>query len=1264
MTAGISKENKAVSTDLPSQSSSKKMYHQNHNNRKQKRRRLKRLVSQDELAMSVCYKDVLKRVESPLRCVSEFDKAMPTPAQRECPPLPNPLEDPSIRNAHIAAIRLEANLHPMRLILSRLMAHPQHNRKGLFNHPVDPVALELPDYHLVVTRPIDLGTVKKRLHAVAYQSRDQVAEDIRTVFSNAMRYNPPHNSVHQCAKELLANFEEAYEDLDACVASPLPTTTNCSSAEESIPEPLTSSRAVSCSDEDNVPACAIPPVDGESSVPSAPTSSLDCMPDSRNPGASQTTVPDVSKTEEDAKLPSTACLPVHTQASWLNLPQASTSTKAPRRKSRLPPFVPHTCQSCQGRTCAMCKQGCLFHEPALLVCQGFNCGGAKIRKGAQYFTSKDGNRQFCPKCFVNLPPVLPNASDNDLCRYKQDLLKRKNDEEIAENWLTCSKCSAGVHAICAMHNDYVHESSNFLCFDCETAQEDPVTITVEDSRLTKDTYTFVSGSDSPVPISSMSAGSGNLGITAESLPKCAISSFIEEKVRECMKVVPNADKTITVRVISDCSRQFNVPDVVRKHFRMATESDAVVTPPSQVKYRQKAITLFQKIDGLDVCIYCMYVQEYDGDDQYESEEGNQVNARHSKRVYIAYLDSVEHFRPRQIRTDVYHEILISYLATARQRGYDTAQIWACPPSRGNNFVFWNHPASQRTPTKERLVSWYHGALSRAIGCGVITDVKSLFETEFQEPLSELEKEDNMAPASIPSGRMVCPPLLDGDFWIEEAVRLHNTNISRNLKIRSPTEVCVWNVSTLSLDDLDPCPALQLATLIKDRIMTHPSSVVFRRPVNAVALKLKNYHQIITQPMDLGTIYSRCVLGEYQVFREMVEDVELMVANAKKFNPVGHFVHVKAGDILDLFYQEISGLTKFWETDPSENKTWESYAELSMSLDMTLEMPTSNTTPISSTSVVIEDDRSSDGSRSMASSVSLPASPVSRSSSTTKEGSVDSPSAPKRILKLASNGPKSPMRRNSKKTKQAPRRKLDLLSDGPEAVFQRMAGDDVWLLDKRNPALPKSISSNKKSNGKRRRSLSSVDSSTAEPVAKKRRQSWLGEEVSGSVRNLRTSFFTCSLAPKSTISGAEQEKLEAFKTYAGSFEAESSNTESALPCPIADARSALLEFSQYRHLEFDTLRRAKYSTAMLLYHIKHENAPGVVPVCTSCDRDIEEVRWHKVKKVAEKRRVTKNLAFSKTKPTDPEFIHEELCGCCHAQHSQRQQFIPIPVSLKL
>jgi len=39
-----------------------------------------------------------------------------------------------------------------------------------------------------------------------------------------------------------------------------------------------------------------------------------------------------------------------------------------------------------------------------------------------------------------------------------------------------------------------------------------------------------------------------------------------------------------------------------------------------------------------------------------------------RRVYIAYLDSVHFFRPRQFRTEVYHDLLIGYLDYVKSIG--------------------------------------------------------------------------------------------------------------------------------------------------------------------------------------------------------------------------------------------------------------------------------------------------------------------------------------------------------------------------------------------------------------------------------------------------------------------------------------------------------------------------------------------------------------------------------------------------------------------
>ncbi len=65
-------------------------------------------------------------------------------------------------------------------------------------------------------------------------------------------------------------------------------------------------------------------------------------------------------------------------------------------------------------------------------------------------------------------------------------------------------------------------------------------------------------------------------------------------------------------------------------------------------YRARAMFAFEEQDGVDVCFFGMHVQEY----------GSECQSPNTRRVYVAYLDSVHFFKPRHFRTQVYHEILL------------------------------------------------------------------------------------------------------------------------------------------------------------------------------------------------------------------------------------------------------------------------------------------------------------------------------------------------------------------------------------------------------------------------------------------------------------------------------------------------------------------------------------------------------------------------------------------------------------------------------
>jgi hypothetical protein len=73
--------------------------------------------------------------------------------------------------------------------------------------------------------------------------------------------------------------------------------------------------------------------------------------------------------------------------------------------------------------------------------------------------------------------------------------------------------------------------------------------------------------------------------------------------------------------------------------------------------------------------------------------------------------------------------------------------------------------------------------------------------------------------------------------------------------------------------------------------------------------------------------------------------------------------------------------------------------------------------------------------------------------------------------------------------------------------------------------------------------------------------------------------------------------------------DTSDPDDQILCPLADFRPTFLEVCQFRHYQFDSLRRAKHSSASLLYHIHNPFAAHLRPVCSSCSRVIVSVRWH-------------------------------------------------------
>jgi len=384
------------------------------------------------------------------------------------------------------------------------------------------------------------------------------------------------------------------------------------------------------------------------------------------------------------------------------------------------------------RACGLCGCEKLLFEPPVYFCNGMNCASKRIRRNSHYYIG-GGNQYFwCTTCFNELDGRIP-IEVGDLSMQKAELLKKKNDEVHEESWVQCDTCERWIHQICGLFNARQNKEhkSEYNCPSCLL-------------KMRKRQKKKTPGSASSLP-------------GAEALPRTKLSEALESHVRSRVgghvrslaegkaqsENIPLEDAMkqmslggpITIRQVTSTDRKVEVREGMLKRYKHKNY-------PEEFPFRCKCIVVFQNLDGVDVILFALYVYEH----------GDNNPAPNKKTVYISYLDSVHFMKPRKIRTFVYHEILICYLDYVRKKGFSTAHIWACPPLKGDDYIFYAKPEDQKTPKDTRLRMWYIDMLvecqKRGI-CGKVTNMHDQYFTREQLDASDV-------------------PYLEGDYFPGEA----------------------------------------------------------------------------------------------------------------------------------------------------------------------------------------------------------------------------------------------------------------------------------------------------------------------------------------------------------------------------------------------------------------------------------------------------------------------------------------------------------------
>ncbi|XP_074038438.1 CREB binding protein nejire isoform X4 [Leptinotarsa decemlineata] len=388
-------------------------------------------------------------------------------------------------------------------------------------------------------------------------------------------------------------------------------------------------------------------------------------------------------------------------------------------------------------------------NPQVLCCYGKQL--CTIPRDAKYYSYQNSMKAyglgsdrytFCQKCFNDIQGDTVTLGEDPTqaqTNIKKDQFKEmKNDHLEMETFVHCNDCGRKLHQICVLHIEAIWPLG-FICDEC-----------LEIKGLKRRENKF----------------------NAKRLQVTNLGIYIENRVNLFLRKKEAGAGDVSIRVVSSSEKVVEVKPGMRSKFVETGELTG------EFPYRAKALFAFEEIDGVDVCFFGMHVQEY----------GSECPMPNTRRVYIAYLDSVHFFKPRQFRTAVYHEILLGYMDYVKQLGYTMAHIWACPPSEGDDYIFHCHPLDQKIPKPKRLQDWYKKMLDKGIIERIVLDYKDILKQAM---------EDNLRSAAD-------LPYFEGDFWpnvLEESIKELDQEEEEKRKQAEAAEAAIF--SSLEENEVGP-----------------------------------------------------------------------------------------------------------------------------------------------------------------------------------------------------------------------------------------------------------------------------------------------------------------------------------------------------------------------------------------------------------------------------------------------------------------------------
>ncbi|CAL2050595.1 unnamed protein product [Caenorhabditis brenneri] len=323
-----------------------------------------------------------------------------------------------------------------------------------------------------------------------------------------------------------------------------------------------------------------------------------------------------------------------------------------------------------------CSQEQHFYALNEAVCAGDS--SCRIASGAEYYQNMEDG-PLCTSHYKKKLDAVKGKKKKE--QIKSEYERLYYDDYPEEETIKCKKCKRVVHKVCELYNPLINlPEANYLCSRC-------------------------GGTRRNVGVSNLKATPSSQAVEAE------LNATMSAK---------GLTRDLYFRTLCCEERDGRIPE----HEAMYC-SNVQKLIARDCAHRFKMYGLFDRIEGHDVLIAVLAVDEYRGSKLPEWKRGV---------ASIQYFDTAKYFEPRNLSRELNQSLLRIYSNYVREQGFKKILVYASAPSTpGSDYLINCPPLAKANLNQNGLYSYYQetfrGLTDTLNAQGISADVSNIIDLD-------------------------------------------------------------------------------------------------------------------------------------------------------------------------------------------------------------------------------------------------------------------------------------------------------------------------------------------------------------------------------------------------------------------------------------------------------------------------------------------------------------------------------------------------------